>query len=209
MTEKAPYFSEREVALARANAYLALAVAFSPPSQWPPSFGKDIRNRFERMGGGLSLRGFDLADSVPEASRKLEATSAAHTELFVGPRSALAAPWASMYLDENLHLMGAISLYAAKAYAEAGLGPGFSRKGAPDHIEHELEFMHYLSLEEASTGKAIWQKRQSRFWSEHLGCWVPDLAFTIRRVARHPYYRNLAELLLSFAEQEEEYFVQT
>ena len=190
-------------AAARANAYHSLALALAPPNDWPASLATELREGLAPLGGELADRADELADEVEDAKNRWNDLSVAYAKLFVGPFEVQAAPWASLYLDPSQQLMGEVSQYAAHAFAEAGLGPSRERKDAPDHIRHELEFMYYLAFQEATTGEPVWRERQQRFWNDHLGRWLPELANAVARARLDPYFENLAAALLAFARAEE------
>ncbi len=190
-------------AVRRANAYHALAQALSPPADWSPALAVHLQEGLLPLGGEAAARGRDLSAAATDAMSRRESLSVAHAQLFIGPFEVKAAPWASLYLDSDQRLMGSASRYATEAYAEAGLGPGSGPRDAPDHITHELEFMYYLAFEEATTGESVWRERQRRFWGDHLGQWLPELALAVRRAGLDPYFGALAELLLAFADAED------
>ncbi len=196
----------REEAVARANVYHTLALSVASPTLWPTTFADEIGPRFSVFGDRVILLSQILADSVEIASTQKEKLIVAHSQLFVGPYGVGVAPWASMYLDDQKQLMGAVSQFVAEAYAEAGLGPAQGRKDAPDHIEHEFEFMYFLAFNEAEARDPIWEDRQKRFWRGHLSQWLPEFAFSLRKVAQHPFYGALAELLLAYFEEEKKHF---
>jgi TorA maturation chaperone TorD len=192
----------RDEAVRRANAYHALAQALSPPAEWEPTFPQLLRDGLLPLGGELEKPAGELATVAEAAMKRKKRLAVMHARLFVGPFEILAAPWASLYLDPNQRLMGDTSQYAIQAYAEAGLGPSSSRKEAPDHITHELEFMYYLAFQEGTTGETSWRERQRRFWNEHLGRWLPKLAQAVRNAKLDSYYGALAGLLCAFANAE-------
>ncbi len=147
-----------------------------------------------------------LAGLVTDHLESREQVEIAHARAFLGPFELLVAPWASFYLEREPQLMGAVSQHAAQAYAEAGLAPGNQLLDAPDHVTHELEFMYYLAFNEATTGDAVWAARQTRFWQEHLGRWLPRFADAVSRAGVHPLYDVIAQILMAFcALQDEEY----
>jgi TorA maturation chaperone TorD len=194
---------DRNRAVVRANAYHALAEAFSPPADWSATFPEDLGDALIPLGGELATLASSLVTAARDAMNHRESASVDHARLFLGPFEVLAAPWASLYLDPNQRLMGPASQYAAQAYSEAGLGPGASLMDVPDHIRHELEFMYYLAFEEATSDKIEWRERQRSFWGEHLGRWLPELAKAVRLADQDAYYRALADILLAFAEEEQ------
>jgi putative dimethyl sulfoxide reductase chaperone len=187
----------------RANAYHVLARALDRPSDWQQDFATTLVDAFEALGEDLVSPAREAADLAVTGETGLEQVAVAHAKLFVGPFEIAAAPWATFYLDPEQRLMGPATLYAAGAYAEAGLGPGDGPKDAPDHVTHELEFMYYLAFQEATTDDPVWVERQQRFWGDHLGRWLPEFAGAIRRADAHPFYQALADLLSVFCERED------
>jgi TorA maturation chaperone TorD len=187
----------------RANAYHALARALDRPSAWQPDFARTLVDAFEAFGDKLGTPARAAADLAVAAETDLKSVSVAHAKLFLGPFEIGAAPWATFYLDREQRLMGPATLYAAEAYAAAGLGPAEGPRDAADHVMHELEFMYYLAFQEATTGEPAWLERQERFWNEHLGRWLPEFAEAIRRAKAHPFYQSLADVLLAFCERED------
>ena len=185
----------------RANAYHVLARGFAKPAEWDADMPRAWQG-FAAPGSTLQA----LADKAGEAAREAlgdpQATAVAHARLFLGPLETLAPPYASAYLDPDQRLMGPVSVEAAEAYAEAGLGPGDGPREAPDHVSQELEFMYFLAFQQATTTDAIWSDRQRRFWRGHLGRWLPELAKVIVRSDAHPFYRALGELLDAFSDSE-------
>ncbi|MEE8368749.1 MAG: molecular chaperone TorD family protein [Thermoanaerobaculia bacterium] len=184
----------------RANAYLALARLFEPPGAWQESRAEMLREHFDFAGlGELAL---EVAGKLEAALTHPESLALAHAKLFVGPFEMQVPPYASIYLDQEQRLMGPVSMDAAEAYAEAGLGPGEGPKEVPDHLTLELEFMYYLAFQGATSGAESWAERQQRFWNEHLGRWLPELAEALVKAETLPFYRSLAVLLEEFCRRE-------
>ena len=136
--------------------------------------------------------------SLGTAFRDEDAFALAYASLFLGPFEILVPPYASMYLAPEQRLMGNVSLEVEQAYADAGLEPGPGPREAPDHVAIELEFMYYLAYQESTTGEATWLYRQRRYWTSHLGCWLPKFAELIADAQSHGFYSRLAELLTVF-----------
>ena len=187
----------------RANAYLTLARALDRPSVWRPGFARTLVDAFETFSEGLGVPARAAAYQAVLAASELEPVSVAHAKLFLGPFDTAAAPWATFYLDPEQRPMGPATMYAADAYAAAGLGQSEGPSGAADHVTHELEFMYYLALQQATTDDPAWPERQERFWNEHLGLWLPEFADAIRKADAHPFYQSLADVLLAFCERED------
>lgn len=185
------------VASSRANVFYALARALEPPRSWDADLPGLLATSLGAMPEPLPKLGAELACQVSEILEEREQAAIDHAKLVLGPFEILAAPWASFYLEEEPRLMGPTSLYAARAYADAGLAPGEKLKDAPDHVTHELEFMYFLAFSEATTGDPVWIDRQAFFWREHLGRWLPKFAEALADAAVHPFYRTLAETITS------------
>ncbi len=183
------------VASSRANVFYALARALEPPRSWHADLPGLLASTLGAMPEPLPKLGARLSCQVSEILEDRQQAAIDHAKLVLGPFEILAAPWASFYLEEEPRLMGPTSLYAARAYADAGLAPGEKLKDAPDHVTHELEFMYFLAFSEATTGDSVWIDRQAVFWREHLGRWLPKFAEALADAAVHPFYRTLAETL--------------
>jgi TorA maturation chaperone TorD len=187
-----------ERAALRANAFFTLARAFDQPEAWPEGVADLLREHFAATDADTAAQAAALAEAV-EADADREAITRSYAALFIGPFTIAAAPWATYYLDPEQKLLGPVSEYAANAYVEAGLAPSEERNESPDHVAHELEFMYFLGFEEASGGDPVWLERQQRFWREHLGRWLPQLAAVIEKEAGESvYYARLAKLTAAF-----------
>ncbi len=190
----------------RANAYHCLAQAFSNPREWDPTFPERLRKSLTSRSQQLSPLVDRAAGAIEAALDDREALLVAYAKLFVGPFEIAAAPWASYYLDPEHRLMGQVSAHVADAYSEAGVGPSTLVREAPDHVTHELEFMYFLAFQEATTGDSSWAARQTRFWNQHLGQWLPQLAAAMEQAHLHPAYDRIAELISAFAKLETDAF---
>lgn len=189
----------------RANAFHTLARAYSPPDTWPDDFHELLSSTFTPFGGEVTEAGFKLSSLIQRNDNTCDQLATAHARLFIGPFDIQAPPWASLYLDPEKQLMGKSSMYAARAFADAGLGPVEGPTDAPDHITHELEFMYFLAYQENETQEPAWREQQSRFWREHLGVWLPQLAnLMLQATDKESVYRSLGELTRIFCQYIEE-----
>ena len=143
-----------------------------------------------------------------EASAHLEPLKVEFSKLFVGPYKLFAAPYGSVYLDDERKVMGDSTLDVKTRYREAGLDTAKNFKDAPDHISAELEFMYYLIFKEieafsnsdTETGIGFIQKQKS-FLEGHLLAWVPEFADSIIEYAENPFYLNLAKATKAFLKE--------
>jgi putative dimethyl sulfoxide reductase chaperone len=190
-------------AVARANAWHALAHVLRQPSRLEIG----ALDRFDVVFGDLSDVLGELASQVAmrwrESSHDLEPLDVAYAKLFVGPFEVMASPYASTYLDPEQRLMGPVSRYVERAFEASGLSLRNEPREVPDHICHEAEFMYYLIFQQIEGRDPRSTECQERFWTEHLGRWLPDFAACMRNAAQHPFYDALAELILAFAGEED------
>ena len=132
-----------------------------------------------------------------------------YARLFLGPFSLLAPPYGSVYLDPGRTVMGPSTRAVAALYQQEGLdlAPGFNE--APDHITVELEFLHYLLARRAEAqaggdaGAAqAWAEKASRFLAGHLGRWLGEFCWLMRKEAGGGFYAELADLTISLVRAE-------
>lgn len=129
-----------------------------------------------------------------------------YARLFIGPFELVAPPYGSVYLEEKKMLMGESTMAVQKMYHEAGLS--LDVKEAPDHIALELEFMHYLCLDE-SRAEAKGQheealafyKKQTEFMTRFLAPWIPAFCDNIRQGSGNLFYVHLADCLENFTRE--------
>ena len=179
----------------RANARFALARILAPPREWEDSLPELVDTGLADLPEPLPELGGRLAGRIADLGQDTEQVSLAHARAFLGPFEILVAPWASFYLEDEPKLMGPVSQYAARAYADAELAPGSRLLDAPDHVTHELEFMYFLAFNQATTGEAEWTQKYDRFWREHLGRWLPRFADALMTADVHPLYNTIAQAL--------------
>lgn len=149
----------------------------------------------EQVVGSLEIpEGSDLAETV----RTLEIE---YNRLFVGPARPLAPPYESVYRDAQGLVMGPTAREVERRYAEAGLGLAPDHHDLPDHVATELGFMAYLTSQqsEAQPQDALtWLDRERTFLRDHLAVWLPRFCQRVREASRHPFYADLAELMVTF-----------
>lgn len=128
-----------------------------------------------------------------------EQLSIDHAALFVGPFQLISAPYGSVYLEKNRRIMGDSTIDALQYYKDEGLT--LEVKEPPDHIAIQLEFMHYLCLQEAlaikeqdSEEQVRLQQVQKQFFHVHMS-WVPEFSESMNAGATTQYYKSLASCL--------------
>lgn len=152
----------------------------------------------------------ELVAHIPPAV-DLENLKVDYSKLFVGPYKLLAAPYGSVYLEDN-KLMGRSTVDVKNCYEDEGLD--IVIKDAPDHIAMELEFLYYLITKQACAIEGSehqlarsYQKKQSAFLDTHLGRWVDLFAENVQKNAQTDFYRTLGRLTELFVVNEKNSYV--
>lgn len=132
-----------------------------------------------------------------------------YTRLFIGPGKLLAAPWESVYVNEEPLLLVESTIDVRKTYLDQGYAPKMFPHVADDHISLELDFMKRLSanacqaLESGNRDSALdYLKASKAFLAEHLLKWVVHFSSDV--VAGAPGYFELAARVLTTYVQNDE-----
>ncbi len=159
----------------------------------------------------LHVDGHEFKASLPEDTEPLRLD---YSRLFVGPFEVLAVPYESVYLDDDERLMTESTVDVARRYEEDGLEIGVS--GPPDHITAELEFMYYLSVQEAHARREndkersdIYRKRQRTFLRDHLSRWIEAFAEKVEEHAETDLYTMLGKVTREFVLEDVTRFIGT
>ena len=129
---------------------------------------KDLREEYDRLFLELSGAGVSLVES-------------SYKPWTLDPRCTL--PFAS----ERGLLMGDSALHLEEIFRQSGLEVMDERRGTPDHLTVELEFLSHLYR--YTTDLAVKQ-----FIKDHLD-WVPLLKAKVEQSHPHPFYRSALEVL--------------
>lgn len=115
--------------------------------------------------------------------------------LFVGPGVLKAAPYASVWLDEDAQLMSASTHDIRALYQALGLFVPDNVSVPDDHIAYELEVTVLLHpRRQQSPYSLVWQW----FVLEHVNRWLPLFIGQIKNNASTAFIQNLAFLLEYF-----------
>jgi TorA maturation chaperone TorD len=128
-----------------------------------------------------------------------------YSRLFIGPSELLAAPYGSVYLEEERRLMGDSTMAAIDFYKSRGLVIDTDFKEVPDHVAVELEFMYYLVFKEIEaieagnmTAAAAAVESQEIFLNNFLRSWADKFAGKMAEGAETGFYRALAGCFSAF-----------
>lgn len=165
---------------------------------------------FDSMALAASRLDASLAEHAGQLARSFSIERAEgllpdYVRLFLGPPSPLAAPYASVWLDEHHQVMGASTYEALALYQELRFELDDSFRDAPDHIAAELEFLYLILFREneARRDGDCESLRQvadikHRFVNLHLARWIEPFASAIAHGAQSTFYRELARLTAAF-----------
>ena len=129
---------------------------------------RDLGEEYDRLFSELSEAGISLVES-------------SYKPWTLDPRCTL--PFAS----ETGLLMGDSALHLEEIFRQSGLEVMDERRGTPDHLTVELEFLSHLYR--CTTDLAVKQ-----FIKDHLD-WVPLLKAKVEQSHPHPFYRSALEVL--------------
>jgi len=184
-------------ALARADVYRVLAVAFRDPDD--PGAGGELE--LATLRSAAAVLGSPLAPATLRALRGIsrrEARAAEHRAIFGHVVAHGCPPYETEY--GRRHVFGqSQELGDIRGFYEAfGVRP---RPGGerPDHVACELEFLALLALKEAialaagdADRGAICREATARFLADHAGRWLPAFAGRIARRAPDAGYAAAA-----------------
>ena len=140
------------------------------------------------------------------ARLSLEDWQVEYTGLFIYCRGKLfCSPYASTWIEDNKRLIGESTMAVKRFYGNFKLRVARPFADLPDHLAAELEFMHFLSLNEAkfeadgkSQGRDLCLINQPLFLEKHLQPWVPKVAACLKENSDSQFFTALAQLTSDF-----------
>ena len=155
------------------------------------------------------LAAFTLRLGEAFAAEGAESLLVDYARLFLGPCQPLAAPYGSIWLEEEKALMGDSTMAVQELYHEGGFEIDEDFRELPDHIAAELEFLYLLIYREnealrnnSPDALMVIAGLRKRFLDEHLGSWVGPFTTAVKAGAQSAFYRELAELTCRFVKIE-------
>lgn len=138
-------------------------------------------------------------DIIEEIKNNREVLIEDYEGLFFGPVHILAAPWESVYENEDRLLFGESELQVRRFYR--GFGLDVSKREAADHLVFELAFMSrlcsiidYEDLENVK--KNI--KGQIDFLSKHLLSWTQKWNEDVAKNAKTKFWRDICKITVKW-----------
>lgn len=194
---------EQRLAAARSRAYRVFCAAFTYPDDWFRQVIRDgdlaeaLREALGAVDPVLAGAGDwpALADGGHDDDLAVE-----YTRLFdVGMSGPPCPLHGGLYGGVRMTVMEE----AVRFYNHFGLQIDESERELPDHLQTELEFLHYLSFREAEAlleggDPGAFRRGQRDFLARHPGRWVPLLRRRLVEQAPPPYFTELVTLLDRF-----------
>jgi len=124
-----------------------------------------------------------------------------YTRLFIGVGNVLAAPWESVYLNEERLVFQEQTLQVRNWYRRFGLEAEKIYQEPDDHIGLELLFLSQLAAlglqalneQDQTRFEECWAAQQD-FTRQHLGLWALKCCALVEANARTVFYKGLAAL---------------
>jgi len=186
----------------RADIYKLLSLLYYQPNADTAGYVKELKE----LISDYIYSGTEFMDKMEKDLAKTSANAnyllVDYAKLFVGPFDVLAAPYGSIYLDNERKVMGDSTMDACRQYAEAGLEIDASFKEAPDHIAVELEFLYYLNYRYLETNELMYLVKQEIFLNTHLGLWIDDFTKAVVKHSNTDFYINLTLLTQKFIKED-------
>lgn len=186
---------------ARADLSRLLAACYYQPA---PEFAE------ERLFDSLARAAAAVEPALAEQAERLAAAFADadlqsllidYTRLFLGPGSAVAHPYESVWLPGRAMADANSAPGITRLYHEAGFELAEDFHDLPDHIAAELEFLYALLFRETAArargdAGAAREARalRRRLIGEHLGRWIEPFADAVDRGAQSAFYPALVTL---------------
>lgn len=203
--------TDPEAALARSSVYAFLGQGLAYPTSERRSLV------LERMAPVLRTLGPDepaVARTLTACLDHLPHTDPgalvrAHQRLFTIIESRDCPTYETAYRGRDVFRQAHLMADVTGCYLAHGLRVGGHERERPDHITVELEFMSFLTAQQAyalerltdtEVGSALHTQRL--FLSQHLGTWGPGFGRRVQITAEHPFYGALGTLLAVWLEIE-------
>ncbi len=130
----------------------------------------------------------------------LDALAVDHAQLFTGPAELKAAPWASVYMDQDQAVFGDETSHVRKFYDKYQMEVENKFKEPDDHLALEFQFialiLQHLELVDDAQSRQYILKDIHDFLHEHFLPWAPVCLDAVRQHAQTDFYKYAAILAL-------------
>jgi TorA maturation chaperone TorD len=128
----------------------------------------------------------ESSTSVPVATTNWQDVEFAFNKLFVGPQAILAPPFASIYLENEPHVMGETTLMVRRLYQMVGLVSPWKGRIPEDHISLELDACLHMRMGLLENRSSQLCDIYSYFLNEHMARWIPAFLSKINETQELP-----------------------
>jgi DMSO reductase family type II enzyme chaperone len=192
------------VALARSAVYAALAQGLAYPT---PQRQALLAERLLPVLGDLQPDDAAVSQAVGDCLSAFPdhdpaSLVQAHQQQFTIIESRDCPTYETAFRGRDVFRQAHVMADVAGCYAAHGLAIGAGERERPDHITVELEFMSFLTAQQAYALDTLGPDEvetathtQRLFLREHLGTWGPGFGRRVEATASHPFYRQLGALL--------------
>ena len=208
--------------IARNKVYKALSICFHYPNEdlfgyLKGEFLHELQDSLSKTSfrAGIEKRYTQLESALTGEllSVSLDDLQVAHTGLFIYARGAACCfPYESFYREKNKCLMGDSTIAAKRFYQMFKLRVSRKFRDLPDHISVELEFMHFLTHNEAAfsvrgdnRGSDLCIGHEIRFLENHLLKWVSQFTNCVIENSDSKFFVTLSQLIRDFLKEDATY----
>ncbi|HDS9359464.1 TPA: TorD/DmsD family molecular chaperone [Enterobacter cancerogenus] len=119
--------------------------------------------------------------------------------LFVGPMAPLAAPYASVYIDDEPMVMGPTTLGVREFLHSIGLFVDDENGVPDDHVSFELELIVMLSAHARQSPQ--YHDALTRFTTGHVELWLPTFIEKINNKAKTSAIKSVANRMTNWLDE--------
>lgn len=207
------HHSVKGVALMRSKLYQLLSTAYLYPDEEfaahlkEGGFNRELEMCFRRLRDQEAYRRVTEIDIPPPFNGEFstEALQSEYVRIWGHTISRECPPYETEYGNAHIYQQAQVMSDIAGFYKAFGLEISGGISERLDHISVETEFMHFLTFKEAyAAGRqereraSICLDAQKKFFSDHLGRWVPLFTRLLGKKAGMGWYREIAMLTERF-----------
>lgn len=202
----------------RSKIYMILSTCFQYPDEHSFSYLseeiiEDLNRCLRHLPYGKTLRNaYDDLVSVLEdqvSTLTLEDFQVEYTGLFITAfHDTYCPPYESIHRDAGRRLMGDSTVSVKRLYNSLGLHVSQQFKDLPDHLSAELEFMYFLSLNEAkfeengNGGRGLCRKFERKFLEDHMLRWIPEFVECMESSSGSEFFTTLSRFASGFVRED-------
>ena len=149
-----------------------------------------LRDFFMAQDSSELIRAYaGLAEAVPRPAptpQDWQALEYAYNRLFIGPKSVIAPPFASIYIQDEPFVMGETTLEVRHLYQMIGLVSPWQGILPEDHLSLELDACLHIQAGLAQSRSEQLFGLYQYFLDDHMGRWIPLFASRVYEASGVP-----------------------